>query len=123
MKIALLSKAFLPSVGGIETSTAMMAEIWHEAGHQVEVIMATPDEQLWPGLYRVSRSWSLPTLARKIVDADFVATNGFLCVAVAAAMVRRRPIVIFHQGYQLICSERDWDFATGSSTDSDSATI
>jgi glycogen synthase len=105
LKIALLSKAFLPSVGGIETSTAMMAEVWHQAGHQVEVVTATPDEQPWRGPYRVSRSWSLPALARKIADVDFVATNGYSRVAVAAAMLHRRAIVIFHQGYQLICSD------------------
>jgi glycosyltransferase involved in cell wall biosynthesis len=105
LKITLLSKAFLPNVGGVETSTAMIAQVWQEGGNDVEVVTATPDDQPWLGPYRVTRSWALPTLARKIAASDFVATNGYSRVAVVAATLRRRPIVIFHQGYQLICSD------------------
>jgi hypothetical protein len=105
LKITLLSKAFLPNVGGVETSSAMIAQVWHEAGHDVEVVTATPDDQPWRGPYRVSRSWTLPTLARKIAASDFVATNGYSRVAVVAAALSRRSVVVFHQGYQLICSD------------------
>jgi glycogen synthase len=105
LRITLLSKAFLPSVGGIETSTAMIAQVWHQAGHEVEVVTATPDDKPWSGPYPVSRSWTLPTLTRKIAGSEFVATNGYSRVAVAAATLCRRSIVIFHQGYQLICSD------------------
>ena len=106
MKIALLSKAFLPDVGGIETSTAMIALVWQAAGHEVEVVTATPDpEHRWSGPHPVCRTWDLTTLLRKVAGADFVATNGYSRVAVAAASLRRRPITIFHQGYQLICSD------------------
>jgi glycosyltransferase involved in cell wall biosynthesis len=105
VKVTLLSRAFLPNVGGIETSSAMMAEVWSDTGHEVEVVTATPDEHPWEGAYSVSRSWSLPILARKIAATDFVATNGYSRVAVVAAMLSRRPIVVFHQGYQLICSD------------------
>lgn len=106
MKIALLSKTFLPNVGGIETSTAMIALVWQAAGHEVEVITAVPDpEHRWSGPHPVCRTWNLPTLLRKIGDADLVATNGYSRLAVAAASLRHRPITIFHQGYQLICSD------------------
>lgn len=106
MKIALLSKAFLPNVGGIETSTAMIALVWQSAGHEVEVITATPDpDHRWSGPHAVTRQWDLPTLLRKVRGADLVATNGYSRVAVAAALLNRRPITIFHQGYQLICSD------------------
>jgi hypothetical protein len=46
LKIALCSKSFLPNVGGIETSTAMIAPTWHAAGHEVEVVTPTPDPAL-----------------------------------------------------------------------------
>jgi glycogen(starch) synthase len=106
LKVALLSKSFLPNVGGIETSTAMIAQVWHDAGHRVEVVTATPDPTLWTGgPYRVSRDWSLRALAERIHGVDLVATNGYSRAAVAAALRHRRPIVIFHQGYQLICSD------------------
>ena len=105
MRITLLSKAFLPNVGGVETSSAMIAQVWQEAGHDVEVVTATPDDQPWRGPYRVSRSWTLPTLVRKIAASDFVATNGYSRVAVVASALSRRSVVVFHQGYQLICSD------------------
>jgi glycogen(starch) synthase len=105
LKVALLSKSFLPNVGGIETSTAMMAEVWRGAGHDVEVITATPDSAPWSGPYRVSRAWSLRALTERIGPVDLVATNGYSRVGVAAALRHLRPIVIFHQGYQLICSD------------------
>jgi glycogen synthase len=105
LRIALLSKSFLPNVGGIETSSAMIAEVWHRAGHDVKVITATPDEHPWNGPFSVLRSWSLGALARTSAEVDLVASNGYSRVAVATAALGRRPIVIFHQGYQLICSD------------------
>jgi glycogen(starch) synthase len=105
LRIALLSKSFLPNMGGIETSTAMIAQVWQEAGHEVQVITATPDAAPWTGPYRVSRTWSLRSLVDQIPEVDLVATNGYSRLAVAAVARHRRPIVIFHQGYQLICSD------------------
>jgi glycosyltransferase involved in cell wall biosynthesis len=105
MNIALLSKAFLPNVGGIETSTAMIAQIWQAAGHQVEVVTAVPDDAPWTGPYRVTRTWSPPAIAAAVRRADLVATNGYSRFAVAAAGLHRRPLVVFHQGYQIICSD------------------
>jgi glycosyltransferase involved in cell wall biosynthesis len=105
LRIALLSKSFLPNVGGIETSTAMIAEVWQGGGHDVEVITATADATPWSGPYRVSRDWSLRALTAKTAETDLVASNGYSRVAIAAAGRHGRPIVIFHQGYQLICSD------------------
>jgi glycosyltransferase involved in cell wall biosynthesis len=44
-------------------------------------------------------------VARKIAGSDFVATNGYSRIAVAAAALSRRSVLVFHQGYQLICSD------------------
>jgi glycosyltransferase involved in cell wall biosynthesis len=104
-RIALLSKAFLPNVGGIETSTAMIATVWNRAGHDVEVVTAVPDDAPWSGPYRVTRAWNLRALGAAVEAADLVVTNGYSRLAIAVAGLRRRRIVVFHQGYQLICSD------------------
>jgi glycosyltransferase involved in cell wall biosynthesis len=104
-RIALFSKAFLPNVGGIETSTAMIATVWHRAGHDVEVVTAVPDAAPWPGPYRVTRSWNLRALGAAAAGADLIVTNGYSRIAIAVAALRRQRLVVFHQGYQMICSD------------------
>ena len=90
-RIALFSKAFLPNVGGIETSSAMMATIWHRAGHDVEVVTAVPDSAPWPGPYRVTRSWNLRALGAAVDGADLVVTNGYSRLAIAVAALPEAP--------------------------------
>ena len=105
MKVALLSKTFLPNVGGIETSSAMIAATWQAAGHDVEVVTAVPDPAARSMPYPVTRSWTLPSLRRAVAGADVAVTNGYSRVAVMAAALARRQLIVFHQGYQLICSD------------------
>jgi glycogen synthase len=105
LKIAVASKSFLPNVGGIETSTAMIARTWTAAGHDVEVVTAVPDQATWTEPYRVTRTWSARALRTAFAAADVAVTNGYSRAAVVAAALSRRRIVVFHQGYQLICSD------------------
>jgi glycosyltransferase involved in cell wall biosynthesis len=105
LKIALCSKAFLPDVGGIETSTAMMARTWAAAGHDVEVVTAVPDDAPWTEPYRVTRTWTPASIMSSIKRCDVVAVNGYSRLATAAAVAGRRRVIVFHQGYQLICSD------------------
>jgi glycosyltransferase involved in cell wall biosynthesis len=105
VKIALASKAFLPAVGGIETSSAMIARAWTAAGHDVEVLTAVPDAQPWREPYRVTRTWTPRALATAFARADLAAVNGYSRLGVVAAAATRRRLIVFHQGYQLICSD------------------
>jgi glycogen synthase len=105
LKVALFSKAFLPNVGGIETSSAMIARTWQAAGHEVRVVTAVPDDAPPSEPYPVVRRWSLPTLIQDLADADVAVTNGYSRAVVVAAAARRLPLIVFHQGYQLICSD------------------
>ena len=66
MRIALSSKSFLPNVGGIETSTAMIARTWRAAGHEVEVVTATPDPAPPTEPFRVTRAWGPRALAAAV---------------------------------------------------------
>jgi len=105
VNVALLSRPFLPNVGGVETSSAMSAATWQAAGHDVEVVTKTPDPAPRSMPYRVTRSWTFPSLRRAIARADVAVTNGYSRVAVMAAALAGRRLIVFHQGYQLICSD------------------
>lgn len=105
MRIALFSKAFLPSVGGIETSSAMIARTWTAAGHDVEVVTAIPDPAPSSEPYRVTRTWTAGALMAAVRRADLVAVNGYSRLATAASVLQGHRIIVFHQGYQLICSD------------------
>src|SRR5262245_37847848 len=100
-----MSRAFLPNVGGVETSSAMIAATWKAAGHDVEVVTATPDPAARAMPYRVTRAWTLQSLRRAIAAADVAVTNGYSRMAVMVGALARRRVVVFHQGYQLICSD------------------
>jgi glycogen(starch) synthase len=105
LKIALFSKSFLPRVGGIETSTDMIAATWQGAGHDVEVVTAVADPSRSERPYRVTRSWSPGSLLAASRAADIIVSNGYSRAAVSMAAISRKRLVIFHQGYQLICSD------------------
>jgi hypothetical protein len=66
LRIALCSKSLLPNVGGIETSTAMIARTWRAAGHEVEVVTATPDPAPPTEPFRVTRAWGPRALAAAV---------------------------------------------------------
>jgi glycogen synthase len=105
LRLALFSKSFLPNVGGIETSSAMLAEIWTGAGHEVDVVTAVPENSQVTRPYHVTRSWSARVLRDSARRADVVICNGYSRVGVVTArLAGRRPIVL-HQGYQLICTD------------------
>jgi glycosyltransferase involved in cell wall biosynthesis len=84
----------------------MIAATWQAAGHEVEVVTAVPAGTSSPvGPYLVTRAWTSAALTAAIRRADVVATNGYSRVAVAYAALHRRRLIVFHQGYQLICSD------------------
>jgi glycosyltransferase involved in cell wall biosynthesis len=103
--VALFSKAFLPHVGGIETSSAMLAEIWSRDGHEVEVVTATPDDAPPVRPYRVTRQWSAATLRRACLGADVVVSNGYSRMGIVVARLAGKRPVVLHQGYQFICTD------------------
>lgn len=104
MRVSLLSKAFLPSTGGVESSSAMLARMWLQAGHEVVIVTAVPGPETYEGA-RVVRQWSSASIAGAARWADVSVTNGYSRAAVIAAQLMGRPIAILHQGYQLISSD------------------
>lgn len=108
MKILLASYAYAPSVGGIETSSKVLADEWRRLGHQVTVITETPgpDE---PDLLRLP-SWRALAKAMRACDL-FFQNNPSLRLA-RGWLVCRRPWVVTlqtwlcHPGWPVTLSVR-----------------
>ncbi len=98
MKILISSHAFAPSIGGIETVTALLAEEFVRLGHEVAVVTQTAAEnnELFP--YRVLRTPSLGKLQQALRWCDLFWQNNMSLRTLWSALLQRVPIVITHQG-------------------------
>jgi len=109
MKVLIYAHAFAPQVGGAETYVMHLARgLADGLGSEVcEVIVATStpadgyDDSLLP--FRVVRQPSAAALWRLIGWADVVQLAGPAFVPLFLAVLRGRPIVIEHHGYQAVC--------------------
>ena len=109
MKILLSSHVFLPSVGGIETVSKILAEKFAEAGHDVHVITQTRGEQNLAGAYRISRRPSLIKLTRLLGWCDLLFQNNIsLRNLIPALLLRKRVIVAHHTWIQDIHGRIRW---------------
>ena len=103
MKILLYSSVFFPSLGGIETITATLAENLTLLGHECIVITETPnnDDQLFD--YEVVRQ---PTWKQRLAltrECDIVHSNGASVAIYPCARLSNKPFVWTHNGYQVSC--------------------
>src|SRR6266498_5521536 len=111
MKILLSSYAFLPSVGGLEAVSAMLAEQFCLRGHEVVVITETPGE--WEGLtpasqqqacwgprsgYAVVRRPTKRQLLRMVRWCDVVLHNNINLRSAWPLLLVRRPWAIVNHG-------------------------
>ena len=94
MKILISSHAFAPSIGGIETVTALLAEEFSKRGHSVEIVTQTPGEKL----ENVSRSPSIGQLVSLLKWCDIFWQNNLSLRTIWPALIMRKPIVVTHQG-------------------------
>ncbi|WP_061298978.1 glycosyltransferase family 4 protein [Herbidospora cretacea] len=109
MRILHVSDCYLPRLGGIEVQVADLIRSQREAGHDVEVVTATPGEPL-PGVHRVTARmpFDLPVhprgtghLARimagyrpEVVHVHTGAVSPFAWMGVLAARRARIPTVV-----------------------------
>lgn len=103
MKILLYTKAFYPMVGGIETVSAMMAELFNKLGHECDVL--TPVVNPGPDTfdYPVHRRPGLFQTIRQIREADIVISNGASLAMLPYCLLLSRPFIWVHAGYQASC--------------------
>ena len=94
-KILLSSFAFHPSIGGLETSSLLLASGLAERGHRVTVITATPGETSGYQ-YKVVRSPDVLTLLRLMREADVVWQNHISLRYLWPLLFVRRPLIFMH---------------------------
>jgi glycogen synthase len=112
MNLLLYVHSWAPSVGGVETSTRILAEglARREANHRrdkiaVTLVTQTPsgsmDDSLLP--YRVVRNPGCWDLIREIRRADVIHLAGPTLFPLIIGYLLRKPIVVEHHGYQVGC--------------------
>ncbi len=98
MKILISSHAFAPSIGGIETVSALLADEFVRSGHPVTLVTQTPTEDTAELTYQVLRQPSLRQLSQAIQWSDIYWQNNLSLRTLWPALLLSKPVVITHQG-------------------------
>jgi glycosyltransferase involved in cell wall biosynthesis len=103
MKILIYSPVFYPMVGGMETVTECMADLFTKEGHQCEVVTPIKHSQEDRYAFKVHRAPGLLQKIRLILWADIVYSNGATLALVPLVKILRKPYAWTHAGYQASC--------------------
>lgn len=98
MKILVSSHAFAPSIGGIETVSALLAAEFVRLGHSIKVLTQTPTDRPDEADYEILRRPSLKELVGAIRWCDLFWQNNLSLRTLWPAWMMRKPVVITHQG-------------------------
>ena len=103
MKILIYSPVFYPMIGGMETVTECMAELFIQEGHECKVV--TPVKYAGADQYsfKVYREPDFMHKIRLILWADIVYSNGATLALLPLVKILRRPYAWTHVGYQASC--------------------
>jgi glycogen(starch) synthase len=109
MKILFSSYAFLPGVGGIETVSAILADEFVKAGHEVEVITETPGDDREAAGYGITRHPPKSKVIALLRWSDlFFQSNISLPPLLLALALRKRCIVVHHTWIRNVHGELRW---------------
>lgn len=97
LKILFLSHAFTPAIGGIETSSELVANAFVEAGHQVRLMTMTTSKAVDHLPYRVIRRPSVSELIKHHLWADIIFENNPCLRLGYPKLVLRKPSVVVLQ--------------------------
>ncbi|AFZ21390.1 glycosyltransferase family 4 protein [Allocoleopsis franciscana] len=103
MKILLYSSVFWPSLGGVETITATLAENIVRLGQECIVVTETASEQEDNRSYRVVRQPKLRERFELTRQCDLVHSNGASIAMFPFAKLNNKPFIWTHNGYQVSC--------------------
>ncbi|MBA3651976.1 MAG: glycosyltransferase family 4 protein [Chthoniobacterales bacterium] len=98
MKILISSHAFAPSIGGIETVSALLAAEFIRLGHPVTVVTQTPAESAENFGYPILRRPSVGELCKAIKGCDLFWQNNLSLRTLWPTLLMSKPVVITHQG-------------------------
>lgn len=97
MNVALESRSFYPSVGGLEMMSRELATAWQEAGHAVRVVTITPlDGHPELESLTVDRTPSFTALWTHIRWADVFVQSGVSLRSLHWPLLGGTPLVIIH---------------------------
>ncbi len=106
MKILFFSYTFAPNVGGIESVSAILAEKFAEAGHEVELVTETAEaeniEHRTSNIehrinYRVTRQPSFLKLIRLLSWCELVFQNNISLRSLIPALLMQKRVIVVHQ--------------------------
>lgn len=103
MKILLYSSVFWPSLGGVETITATLAENIVRLGQECIVVTETASEQEDNRSYKVVRQPKLRERFELTRQCDLVHSNGASIAMFPFAKLNNKPFIWTHNGYQVSC--------------------
>jgi len=110
MNILLESRAFHPSVGGLEMMGQELATAWQESGHAVRVVTVTPlGNEAELDALRVVRRPSLALRWELLRWCDVFFQNGVSLKSLGPALLVQKPIVYRHPNI-LKPGEKHWGF-------------
>lgn len=111
MNILLESRAFYPSIGGLEMMAQELGREWQSRGHNVRIVTVTPLDGK-PELedLDVYRSPSASSWLREMQWADVFFQNGVSLKSIGYAVLSRCPIVFRHPDVLRSNTTRDFDF-------------
>lgn len=95
LKILISSHHFRPSIGGIETASALLADEFVTLGHEVRVVTQTPGKNDSP--FEVSRCPAAGELLRHVTWCDIFWQNNVSLRTLWPAGLIRRPVFITYQ--------------------------
>jgi glycosyltransferase involved in cell wall biosynthesis len=97
MRILLESRAFYPSVGGLEMMSRGLATAWQGAGHRVRVVTTTPlESEPELGDLSVNRTPSSAAMRRHVRWADVFVQSGISLRSLHWPLLTGTPLVIIH---------------------------
>ncbi|MBC2595796.1 glycosyltransferase family 4 protein [Ruficoccus amylovorans] len=97
MRILVGSHVFHPSVGGIESVSAMLAEAFVKLGHEVQVVTQTPSGQPDAAPYAIHRQPGGGELRSLLGWCEIFWQNNISLKTLGPALLKGTPTVITHQ--------------------------
>src|SRR5262249_23617541 len=98
LKILIYSRAFWPSIGGLETMMEILAEEFTAAGHQVKVATQVAAEVERDRDYEIVRLPSLKSRVQLLRWSDVCLCANVSLRGLPPIVVAPTPVVISHQG-------------------------